>query len=96
MRRRSRRQGPRRTHLGSLVRTFPERAIRVIANMLASIGSFERAALTLGVSQPTLRNYRRQLGEERVWALALEIMRGRGSTQVAFGSSLKSAQTGTP
>jgi hypothetical protein len=66
----------RRIELRAMVHVFPERAIRVIGDALASTGSLLLAAKVLGMNRKTLRRYRRQLGSEKVWKAAIERMRG--------------------
>jgi transcriptional regulator with GAF, ATPase, and Fis domain len=63
--------------LSTLVRVFPDRAAHVIAAALANTGQIRKAARILGVHRLELGKHVRRLGEERVWGLALEKMRGR-------------------
>jgi hypothetical protein len=65
-----------KTSLSPLVHAQPHRAMRVVADAIATTGSTTLAARVLGVHPCTLRGYASLLGEREVWEMALERMRG--------------------
>jgi transcriptional regulator of acetoin/glycerol metabolism len=62
--------------LRRIARIYPERAVGLIADAIASTGSLPKAAKVLGIHRVTLWKLRQRLGSDRVFAAARERMRG--------------------